>query len=423
MRATRSIGLRMGLLVLALSLFSFPACGGKRRPPPVPGGPPAKAEAKKPRKKIKRAKSPRPERRPVEERPPEASDIFEAGVPAVRLLLREKFSRVTIEGSHLGEIVTARAEGNRIHVLSGDQEMSSSGFRLRPQGRRLLRFEGIYYPGVLDVFINPLGVPVVVNESTVEEYVKGVVPHELNPSAFPEPEAIKAQATASRTYAISRLGQFAKRGFDLYSDERSQVYRGKEREHPVANEAVEGTRGMVVEYDSRPINALYFSTCGGKTEAYEFVFSHVSIPYLKGGVECPEGNGKYSHWQETVPVRRIATNLLPWGNIGRIRNVTPLRRGRSERVVELLVRGEKGEKVLKGGDVRSVLGLKSSLIEDFDPRYDSDGYLVEIRVKGRGWGHGVGLCQAGAVELARRGYSYQKILRHYYSDTRLARRY
>ena len=85
--------------------------------------------------------------------------------------------------------------------------------------------------------------------------------------------------------------------------------------------------------------------------------------------------------------------------------------------------GDQGEKVLKGLDIRSALGLKSSWILALEPRRDRSGYIVEIHARGRGWGHGVGLCQMGTVELARQGWGFERILKHYYKGIDLTRRW
>ena len=271
--------------------------------------------------------------------------------------------------------------------------------------------------------MNPLKIPVIVNEVALEDYLKGVVANELNPVAFPQMEAIKAQAIAARSYALSMLGQYARRGFDLYSDHRSQVYGGVETERPMSNRAVEETRGIVSVYQGKPIKAFYSSTCGGKTEAYQLAFRRPPIPYLKGGVNCKDSSGRYFSWEEKIPNSRIQKNLVPKAGVGNLKKLVPIKRGSSGRVLEMRVVGDRGEKVLTGNDIRYALGLRSSLIRKIQPSYDSSGNIVELRVRGRGYGHGVGLCQIGSVELARRGWTFERILKRYYPGIDLVRRY
>jgi len=110
----------------------------------------------------------------------------------------------------------------------------------------------------------------------LEDYVKGVVPNELS---FPALEALKAQAIAARTYALKNRDQFASEGFDLLPTTRSQVYGGLTTETTLTTRAVDETRGVVATYHGQPINALYTSTCGGRTEDAENIFND-AVPYL-----------------------------------------------------------------------------------------------------------------------------------------------
>lgn len=147
-----------------------------------------------------------------------------------------------------------------------------------------VRFNDKPYRGRLEVFANTRGSLTVVNVIGLEDYVKGVVPNELSPGGYPAIEALKAQAIAARTYALKNKGQFASAGFDILPTIRSQVYRGLSSEHPLSSRAVDETRGVVATYDGEPINALYTSTCGGRTENSENIFND-AVPYLRGR-EC-----------------------------------------------------------------------------------------------------------------------------------------
>src|SRR6266699_2218234 len=124
----------------------------------------------------------------------------------------------------------------------------------------------------------------------LEDYVRGVVPNELS---YPALEALKAQAIAARTYAVKNRGQFASEGFDLLPTTRSQVYRGLTSETSLTSQAVEQTRGVIATYNGEPINALYTSTCGGRTEDAENIFND-SIPYLRGRECAVEGKAAFA---------------------------------------------------------------------------------------------------------------------------------
>ena len=136
------------------------------------------------------------------------------------------------------------------------------------------------YRGVIEIGVNASNRFTVINELNLEDYLKGVVPAELSPAAFPELEAIKAQAVAARTYAVKHRGQFMAEGFDICDTPACQVYRGAGVEQRMSNEAVAATRGELLTYDGKPVDAMYTSTCGGRTENVENVFDGPSLPYL-----------------------------------------------------------------------------------------------------------------------------------------------
>jgi stage II sporulation protein D len=144
-----------------------------------------------------------------------------------------------------------------------------------------VRYNERPYRGRIEVFTNLRGSLTVVNELGLEDYVRGVVANELSPGGYPAIEALKAQAIAARTYALKNRGQFMSQGFDILPTTRSQVYRGLTSENPLSTRAVDETRGLVATYNGEPINALYTSTCGGRTENSENIFND-AIPYLRG---------------------------------------------------------------------------------------------------------------------------------------------
>ncbi|HWF89724.1 MAG TPA: SpoIID/LytB domain-containing protein, partial [Pyrinomonadaceae bacterium] len=147
-----------------------------------------------------------------------------------------------------------------------------------------VRYNDRPYRGRIEVFTNLRGSLTVVNELGLEDYVRGVVANELSPGGYPAIEALKAQAIAARTYALKNRGQFMAQGFDLLPTTRSQVYRGLTSENPLSTRAVDETRGVIATYNGEPINALYTSTCGGRTEDSEKIFNE-AIPYLRAH-EC-----------------------------------------------------------------------------------------------------------------------------------------
>jgi stage II sporulation protein D len=153
------------------------------------------------------------------------------------------------------------------------------------------------------------------------------------------------------------------------------------------------------------------------TEAFDLIFRGKPIEYLQGGVNCSDQDSQYYFWKETINLDDIQESLKRYAGVGRLRELSPTAYGRSERTVRMEFVGSEGTKVLKGNDIRFALGLRSNLITDLNTVKGPDGYIRQIRVQGRGWGHGVGLCQMGAVNLARKGRTYDQILRHYYPGT------
>jgi len=147
-----------------------------------------------------------------------------------------------------------------------------------------LSFKGRDYRGIFILKGSSKGL-VLINLLSLENYLKGVVPSEFSPYNFNEIEAHKALAVAARTYAIKNMNTNEDLGFDLWDTPKAQFYMGMSAEHPLSSEAVEKTKGEVVVFRSKLINALYTSTCGGMTEDVENIFEGHSLPYLKG-TEC-----------------------------------------------------------------------------------------------------------------------------------------
>src|SRR5262249_49130140 len=151
-----------------------------------------------------------------------------------------------------------------------------------------VRFNEKPYRGRIEVFTNLRGSLTVVNELGLEDYVRGVVANELSPGGYPAIEALKAQAIAARTYALKNRGQFMSQGFDILPTTRSQVYRGLTSENPLSTRAVDETGGLIAPYQGQPINAVYTSTCGGRTEDSEKIFND-AVPYLRARECAGEG--------------------------------------------------------------------------------------------------------------------------------------
>ncbi|MBZ5589946.1 MAG: SpoIID/LytB domain-containing protein, partial [Acidobacteriia bacterium] len=171
-------------------------------------------------------------------------------------------------------------------VVQGEGESAVQGPRVRvvPLDPDPVRVGTKAVRGELELRPAATGVAVI-NVVNLEEYLRGVVPAEMGPRAFPLLEAQKAQAVAARTYAVAHLGEHAADGYDLCDSQLCQVYGGADAESPLSDRAVVETSGEIVTWQGRPIDAMYHSTCAGHTEDGAAVFPQRAQPYLKG-VEC-----------------------------------------------------------------------------------------------------------------------------------------
>ncbi len=288
----------------------------------------------------------------------------------------------------------------------------------------------------------------VVNLVNVEEYLYAVVPSEV-PSSWPK-AILEAQAIAARTYTFANLGRFEARGFDLLPTVASQVYNGVQSETGSVREAVDSTGGLILTYQSKPIGAFYYDNCGGYTESSQSVWGFPSpylqaVPdkllpprndplapaelytWLKDRPEAHSNHPKYSarsayRWSHWISREEIETRLKLAPNIGSILSLSVIERSSSGRAAQVLIKGTKGEKLLKGDSIRSIGGLRSNLFV-VQPKLGADGLPEYFAFTGGGWGHGVGMAQSGAAGMAAAGYSYSDILAHYYPGAELTKKY
>jgi stage II sporulation protein D len=272
--------------------------------------------------------------------------------------------------------------------------------------------EGKSYRGRLESVANSQGQLTTVNELSIDDYLQGVLGREI-PQSWPL-EVLKAQAVASRTYVLSNRGRHRKDGYDVCATVHCQVYGGWGVETEVINDAVQSTRGEVIVHRGRLVTTLFHSTCGGSTEGSEAVWGGKSVPHLKA-VSCRWCRpSPRSRWDAHVPGDVLAEQLRRGGvNVGRILSLRVLSHSPSGRASRVRVRGTKGHvdmqsnrfRLLVGGDV-----LRSTFWTHFYQKKE-DWFF-----RGKGWGHGVGLCQWGMKGLADQGRSYKDIVHFYYRN-------
>ena len=249
-----------------------------------------------------------------------------------------------------------------------------------------------------------------IEELGLEEYLYGVLPAEMGED-WPE-DALKAQAVVARTYALYSLNRFA--DFDLTADVRSQAYSGADRDHPRIMEAVRATSGQVLMWKGGLVHSFFHSNCGGRTTPS--VWGGDEIRPLKG-VYCPYC--KYSRdysWTVFVPEEKLLDYLraasIP---VKKLKSIRMLKRNGGGRTITLRFKTDIGGVNVDMHDLRACMSaeFRSTYIVHIQP--ERGGF----RFSGRGYGHGVGMCQDGARKMAWTGKSYKQILKFYYPGAKL----
>ncbi len=266
-----------------------------------------------------------------------------------------------------------------------------------------LLFRGTEYTGKLEVFKSRLGL-FVVNELPLEEYIKGVVKVEVGDN-WPL-EALKAQAIAARTYAVYNMQHSNNGIYHMTSSTLSQLFKGLNSDSDI-EEAVNSTRGEILTYNGKPINALYHSTSGGQTELPEEVFGR-SFPYLRSvKTEC--STSPLYVWERRIS-RKDLENVFGKSHIESIEIRSKTSTGRAK---EIAVVGDEGNMTISALDFRKKLGWRRLPSTWFEVTGKQDMFLFS----GKGYGHGVGMCQWSALEMANRGANYKEILSTFYPGT------
>lgn len=467
----------MAALVLAMAgLLPLGGCGGPKRLPPV-------GTTQRPRPEKKPASPPpsgddaqvgHPKPAAIPWLAP-AEPLLVLGVglledkPTLELRaegaawVRDAESGRTLAALEAGEPLTCRRDDEQVAWQAGSHAGRERSIALQPiDPGFLVSAPGGSYRGEFLVLPTPKGRGVtLVNNVELEDYLKGVVPWEIGRHDAGKFDALCAQAVAARTYTIASLGARRSRGFDVFASVMDQVYKGAADEDPRCNEAIAATAPLVLRQGGREIEAYYSACCGGSSCAVGEVWAKDDEPYLRQHADGPGRDGKawcagstYFHWRETWSARALEAILqrtLPdyvdymaqegrsrWGapsftparggaagRPGALRDLAIRRRTPSGRIGELAVVTDAGTYHVRGDRVRWVLTpasgnpsiLRSALFE-LELVRDGDK-LREVSARGRGFGHGIGLCQTGALGMAAAGVSWRDILAHYYPGTTL----
>lgn len=379
-------------------------------------------------------------------------------VPFVRVLLVESQVRVQVESEgslaiecldrgqqtvyYAAQAITVSIYGTRLRVVNNRGDVIQDGsdevnFIPRGAGSHV-RIDGKRYRGIVKVL--PYGDNVrLVNILYMEDYLRGVVPPEIGPRSDDEIEAIKTQAIAARTYAMGHLQQYGQEPYDMKATTVDQIYEGLESENRLVDRAIEATAGQVIMYHDDYINAYYHSTCGGMTDNIQEVWDKPVAPYLKPVADSGACSwSKYYRWEEDFTEAQLRGRIEQYLSSDRgreirlapIEDIAITERTSGGRVSKLVVRTKNDTYRFYKDRIRWVIGRASSP----DLILPSDKFDVEllraqrdkitgIKIRGAGYGHGVGLCQCGAIGMARKGWTYDRIIPYYYSGVQIRKLY
>ncbi|PSN78654.1 amidase [filamentous cyanobacterium CCP4] len=394
--------------------------------------------------------------------------------PLVRRLLVQNlqaqgFTEVFLDSEVVGQIPKAYFEANGYRYQRDTLDIRASGGRVRVIQTGETPVTRVY-GGTLRVQPNTYGTYTLVNSVPIETYLRGVVPHEIGPSA-PVP-AIQAQTVLARTYALRNLRRFAIDDYQLCADTQCQVYRGLTGTAPVADQAIQATQGQVLTYENELVDALYSSTTGGVTAAFSDVWDGPDRPYLRPVVDSVYGlwninqyplNSEESirrfiaidkgfnedtwqlfRWRNESTLAEITQDLKgylgrrqhPMAGLTQVKSVRVSERANSGRVQAIDIETDLGVVQLKKDEIVRVLTAPRSLLFYIEPMYQTpaavgtapvtegsppaaSSQIMGYAFVGGGWGHGVGMSQTGSYRLGNLGWNYQRILQFYYPGTTL----
>jgi SpoIID/LytB domain protein len=312
-------------------------------------------------------------------------------------------------------------------------------------------FEDRAYRGSILLTADRKGTIAVVNQVDLEDLLKGLVPSEIFAKAHPE--ALKAQAVTARGEVLAKIGlKHLADPYLLCTEQHCAVYRGVSGEAASTNAAVEATRGEAAfDANGRLVDTVYSAVCGGHTENNEAVWGGVPNPSLRGRPDVMPGQtasvspkdlhafltadqrhackvssfaqpSKY-RWEKRFTAKEIDEKLAAYG-VGHVMAMRVAERGVSGRARLLQISGDEGATTLRGElTIRRAFGMLNSAMFEVRAERDAKGRPTAWIFTGGGWGHGVGMCQTGAIGRAEAGQTYRQILDHYFNGAQVAKIY
>lgn len=282
---------------------------------------------------------------------------------------------------------------------------------IEPAKDTLLTWNNNLYAG--KIFIIPAQYTfLLVEHADLENYLYGVLPYEMSYS-WPI-EALKAQAVAARTYTLKTIENTKNKYFDLYSDVRSQMYKGGGKQYDSVRTAVDATKNQVLTHNGKLFYTYYHGNCGGGTDDVTSWNTTASSIKPLSGAACPyDSHSKNYSWKAELSFAKVMDYAKGVGLTGKLKSVKVSGRTRTGRATHLTIRSSKGEKRIVCNKFRLAVGLKSCKINRISLLKNS------VLFEGRGYGHGIGMCQDGANGMAKAGKNYKQILNTYYPGSKL----
>ena len=348
----------------------------------------------------------------------------------------------TLEGQRYELFGYPQSKPEELTITTGKERVQVQ------QGEQVL-----IYPGNLKVQANAYNNYTVVNKVELEDYLRGVVPFEIGPNA--PANAAEAQAIIARTYALRNLRRFAADNYELCATTHCQVYKGLSGANSRSDRAIAATKNLVLTYNNQLVDALYSATTGGVTARFGDIWNGEDRPYLQAVIDSPnqvwdleknslaeeinlrrflsleqgfnETGRNVFRWHKASSIQQLSQDLgkylkrtkHPLADFTKIEKMTITERSPSGRILKLEVKTDKGVVELLKTEVRSAFGPPISTLFYLEEQLNPDGSLKGYAFVGGGFGHGVGLSQYGSYNLARLGWSAEKILSFYYPGSKL----
>ncbi len=369
-------------------------------------------------------------------------DNYLKNPPDIRVLLHDNIKKIQIEINQPYSISDFKSNEvliNRANLIESNIYLKSGEFRTRPltsdsthnapttfvkangnvtvfTNNGFVKLNKTKYSGKLILVPKGNDRFSILEEIGIEEYLPGVIEGEM-PIKWKD-DALQAQVIAARTYTLYQ--RKIKSDALYHINKQDLAYKGSYMNQAKSKKIVDKSRGTVMVYDWKLFPGYFHSTCGGHTEDINLVFNLKSIPPLSG-VDCGYCNkSKYYHWKKELRKNEIENKLNETkSKVKKIRNITTEEIGPGGHYSTIKIEHAGGIKRINANDFRLIVGPNDLRSTAFKIKNNGSSFIFE----GRGWGHGVGLCQYGTQGMAKSGFKWFEILRHYYPEIDLVKIY